>query len=80
MQAEHIHNFTNNYLFDQATHSQEITNIYNLDILSDAASPNENTPSFTLTDAVNCIVTGPDESKFRDPSCAFPILQYLYFP
>lgn len=80
MQAEHIHNFTNNYLFDQATHSQEITNIYNLDILSNAASANENTPSFTLTDAVNCIVTGPDGSKFREPSCAFPILEYLYFP
>lgn len=73
-------NFTNDYL-SQSTQSQDITNVYNSNIVKDATLIfSEETASFTLTDAANCIVTGPDGSKFREPSCVYPILEYFYFP
>lgn len=33
-----------------------------------------------MTDELNCVVTGPDGSTFREPSCVYPFLQNFYLP
>lgn len=46
----------------------------------DITLSNEEGSGFRLSDADNCIVTGPDGSTFTEPVCLYPVLEYLYFP
>jgi len=73
-------NFTNYLNGQDLFRKQQTENMYDLGTLNETLFQNEGTSGFILTDAENCIVTGPDGSKFREPSCVYPFMEYIYFP